>query len=596
MVYLTSQAESAPLAFGPFAGPQAALRSTLLKHGRRLDLARGDRLPSLDTAVFLLQRGAVATPDETWGPDRVLCSAAWARPDRLAEACAQRQSTGLLVNLDALQRVLTAKEMAGVIAWSQTSASPSPWQCIGVLQASTDPAVADWTQGFADALGIDAPHSSAPGATLESDRRSRHVVALLDPAHGLAGWLGQVDRVVVVCRASDGPQVGAIESQIWALPELRRPDVSLVLLHDAEVTHPRGTRRWLAERTVENHHHCRIGRRTDTERVARLLTGRGVGLVLSGGGALGTAHLGVFKALGDHGIPIDSLGGTSSGGGIAGQMATGLDFEALRDCNAQHFFETNPFRRPAIPILALTPRATVDAVAHSLYGRLDIEDLWLPFFCVSTNLTQGRLKTHRSGPLWRAVRATTAVPGLATPFVESGEVLVDGGVLCNLPTVQMRETGVGAVIAVDVCPKNEARGVDFEYEQMPGLASIIKSRLNPWARAARVPTVPYVLARVASLGDAQCRSESHAAADLLFAPPLDGFKTSRYTGFDDMLAAGYAYATQVLDGLNAQQRALLQAPPGKIREPTPPARRGPKSPRRGRALSLRLNVFRRGQS
>ena len=91
----------------------------------------------------------------------------------------------------------------------------------------------------------------------------------------------------------------------------------LVLVHPGGTRDPRGTCDWLRARTVDRHHHIAVGRDDYVDRVARLLLGRGIGVVLSGGGARGFAAVGVLRALEELGIPIDAVGGASVGAIIA---------------------------------------------------------------------------------------------------------------------------------------------------------------------------------------------------------------------------------------------------------------------------------------
>ena len=222
---------------------------------------------------------------------------------------------------------------------------------------------------------------------------------------------------------------------------------------------PIGLRAWRDARPDLLRHHClRLGSREDVERLARRVAGRGVGVVLTGGGGHGLAHLGALRALEDAGVPIDCVGGTSQGALMAALYA--------RHASTTHTLPrvkalARALRSPrhlltdlTLPVLSLFSGKGVDAILRAALGEgTRAEDLWLGFFCCSANLTRGRLQTHTQGEVWRCVRASMTVLGLLPPVVDeaTGDVLVDGGYLNPIPVDVMREKmGVETVIVVDV--------------------------------------------------------------------------------------------------------------------------------------------------
>lgn len=251
----------------------------------------------------------------------------------------------------------------------------------------------------------------------------------LDASHDDTVWsrlvLARADHVVLLAAAGDDPGLRPLERGLYSAA-LRFPQrVSLVLVHAPGTTLPSDTSRWLVPRRLVGHHHVRADP-GDHHRAARLLCGRGLGLVLGGGGALGAAHVGLIAALLHRGVPIDFVGGTSAGGGIAAALAMVRDFESFHATIVEHFVGRNPMRHPTVPFISLLSREAVDETAQSMFGDATAEDLWVPWFCVSANLNTGRAKVHRRGPVWRAVRATSSIPVLLAPVVDNGEVLVDG--------------------------------------------------------------------------------------------------------------------------------------------------------------------------
>ena len=125
-----------------------------------------------------------------------------------------------------------------------------------------------------------------------------------------------------------------------------------------------------------------------------------------------------------------------------------------------------------------------------MFGDTRLEDLWRDFFCVSTNLTTAELHVARNGPMWRWVRASCSAPGMAPPVVEDGHLLVDGGILDNLPVQAMRQTqGVGLTIASDA---GAAPGIETTLRSLDAVSGwgVLWSRLRGAKRPARFQTSP----------------------------------------------------------------------------------------------------------
>jgi predicted acylesterase/phospholipase RssA len=170
---------------------------------------------------------------------------------------------------------------------------------------------------------------------------------------------------------------------------------------------PDGTEAFLAAREVDCHYHASADRADDFARLARCLTGTGVGLVLGGGGARGFAHLGVLRALAEAQVPIDWVGGTSVGAIIAALVAQRLaPDEALAQCKA-HF---SSLRDPTLPVVALLTGRRIRQRLEHVFGAAAIEDLALPYLCVSTNLSRAAQMVHERGPLVPA-RICTSTAG-----------------------------------------------------------------------------------------------------------------------------------------------------------------------------------------
>ena len=224
--------------------------------------------------------------------------------------------------------------------------------------------------------------------------------------------------------------------------------------------------------------------------------GRAVGVVLTGGGGHGLAHLGALRALEDAGVPVDAVGGTSRGALVAALYAkyasTTHMLPRVKELVGVLSSPRHLLADLTLPILSVFSGKGLDAILRKTLGEDDVEDLWLPFFCCSTNLTRGRLSTHVAGRAWRRVRASMTTLGLLPPVVdERGELLVDGGYLNAIPADVMRETmGADVVIVVDVEDDDYLAFRDLTPRD-GGLGGwrLLWERVDPLAgaRAARAP-------------------------------------------------------------------------------------------------------------
>ncbi|HEX5240993.1 MAG TPA: cyclic nucleotide-binding domain-containing protein, partial [Candidatus Limnocylindrales bacterium] len=283
--------------------------------------------------------------------------------------------------------------------------------------------------------------------------------------------LRQADHIVVVADATSDPAPGPVERSLagrW--PHEGAPRRTLILLQQPEVEEPAGTAAWLEARRdglePDQHLHVRrhrggpdAGIEMDLRSVGRILAGRGVTLVLGGGGARGYAHVGVVRAMEELGIPIDMVAGTSMGALVAAFVARRYSANRAEDA----FVSLGRLLDVTLPLVSISSGARIERAISAAHGDRRIEDTWLPFFCISTNLTHARPVVHRHGSLRHALRASASLPGILPPVFEDGSLLIDGGLLDTLPVGVMRSlNGGGQVIAVDVsAPVDVAAGTAF---------------------------------------------------------------------------------------------------------------------------------------
>jgi NTE family protein len=307
-----------------------------------------------------------------------------------------------------------------------------------------------------------------------------------------------------------------------------------LLLLWQETIVPKRSAAWLKSVNPNGHHHIRSS--VDIERASRLIAGRGLGLVLSGGGARALAHVGVIDALRKHGIQIDAVGGTSIGGIVAAVFALEWDLTAtVRSLAAG--FSRRRFSDFAVPRTALYSERIFARTLGQCFGDVAIEDSPIPLFCVSTNLTQGVSSVHRAGRLVTWLRATSAVPGICPPILEQDNVYVDGGVLNNMPTEAIRDFGVASAIAVDVGSSLEGQARSDGENVLPNIWDLL------W--------------RVGTIGSDTAASRIRRDGDVMLRPEIGNMGLFDWNAHERAIAAGHQVALEHLDEIKA---ALVRAP------------------------------------
>jgi NTE family protein len=297
---------------------------------------------------------------------------------------------------------------------------------------------------------------------------------------------------------------------------------------------------WLDQQPCRRHHVVRG--RADVARVARLLSGRGIGLVLSGGGARGFAHIGVLRALSEAGLPVDAVGGTSIGAIVGAGWAAGWDYPEMVRRIRRSFVDTNPLNDYTLPFVSLVAGRKVGRLLRQEFGAIDIEDLRLPFYCVSANLTSGQIAIHRRGELWLWLRASVAIPGVLPPVFKQKQVYVDGATINNLPVDVMHEAFNGTVIGVDV-GIDRGFATDMESTEVPSPWNI-----SAWFRGRRSRiNIMQILWRAGVINSTATTVGQREQTDLLLRPPLEGIDMLDWQAFERVVELGYRHAAESLD-------------------------------------------------
>ena len=371
----------------------------------------------------------------------------------------------------------------------------------------------------------------------EQERKYKYV--FLETTHSMNTWtrraIQRADHIIFVSRGSAETFVHDIEKQI--LREAGSTRRTLALLYPDGSSYPSTTRYWLANREINQHFNIRVDTSNDIDRFARTIAGRSIGLVLSGGGARGFAHMGVIRALQESNIPIDVIGGTSMGAVIAAHVAMNRSYDDMYARTKEAFVEAKPFQKQ-IPLFSFYKGKKLDEVTYQiLYQDQYIEDTWLPCYFISSSLTSSDIAIHDSGLIWNAIRASTALPGIITPILLNDQLHVDGGLLNNLPVDVMKERFQGRVIAVDV---TEMKSVPPQATKAPNLLDFVINR-GGGNKNTDFPSILEVLMRSMLLGSVKKTRASLAEADYALCPPVDEYGLLEFPAIEKIVEAGYQH-------------------------------------------------------
>ncbi|XP_068949361.1 patatin-like phospholipase domain-containing protein 6 isoform X3 [Petaurus breviceps papuanus] len=414
-----------------------------------------------------------------------------------------------------------------------------------------------------------------------AQQEDTHRIVLYQTDGSLTPWtvrcLRQADCILIVGLGDQEPALGQLEQRLesTAVRALKQ----LVLLHREEGPGPTRTVEWLNMRSwCSGHLHLRCPRRlfsrrspaklrelyekvfsrradrhSDFSRLARVLTGNTIALVLGGGGARGCSHIGVLKALEEAGVPVDMVGGTSIGSFIgalyAEERSASRTKQRAREWAKSMTSVFEPVLDLTYPVTSMFSGSAFNRSIHRVFQDRQIEDLWLPYFNVTTDITASAMRVHKDGSLWRYVRASMTLSGYLPPLCDpkDGHLLMDGGYINNLPADIARNMGAKTVIAIDVGSQDETDLSNYG-DSLSGWWLLWK-RLNPWAEKVKVPDMAEIQSRLAYVSCVRqleiVKSSSYCE---YLRPPIDCFKTMDFGKFDQIYDVGYQHGKVVFGG------------------------------------------------
>lgn len=427
----------------------------------------------------------------------------------------------------------------------------------------------------------------------QQEDRHRIVLYQCDSNAHLTTWtqrcIRQADCILIVGLAEEEASVGKIEKQLEHLAV--RTQKELVLLHRHTADYPRNTVKWLNMRTwCSSYHHIRCPDRvftrktpakvrenykivlssppdihSDVARLGRFLTGTSIGLVLGGGGARGAAHIGMIKAIRESGIPIDMVGGVSIGAFMSALWAQELNWDTTNEKARKWSYTMTSLWKQILdltyPATAMFTGGGFNQTIYDVFGDKQIEDLWLPYFTVTTDITSSCPRVHRFGSLWRYVRSSMSLSGYLPPLCDpvDGHLLLDGGYVNNLPADVMRDVmGAETIIAVDVGSQDDMEMTNYG-DQLNGWW-ILWNRWNPFGTKLKIPSLPEIQSRLAYVSCVRQLEEVKRSDYCTYIrPPIDKYKTLQFGSYNDIMDVGYIHGKTLFSAMSLSSKKSLHS-------------------------------------
>ncbi|XP_046368567.2 patatin-like phospholipase domain-containing protein 7 isoform X1 [Haliotis rufescens] len=408
-----------------------------------------------------------------------------------------------------------------------------------------------------------------------------HRMVLYQCDYTMTRWtkncIRQADCILIVAQADHDHTVGTVEKELEGIAI--RAQKELVLLHREDAETPRRTADWLNARDwCSHHHHIRCPprvfskkplqkrldmysklfekpphRQKDFSRLARYLTGTSIGLVLGGGGARGLSHVGMIKAITEAGIPIDMVGGTSMGSFIGALWCEEQNYTRFTQRGREWSMDMTSLWKKIIdltyPVTSMFTGGAFNRCIEQVFKDRQVEDLWLPFFCVTTDISNSSMRIHTTGSLWRYVRASMSLSGYLPPMCDpmDGHHLLDGGYVNNVPADVMRAFGAQTILALDVGSEEESNFLNYG-DQVSGWWLLWK-RWNPWTENVKVLDMTEIQSRLAYVSCVR-QLDLVKSSDYCeyMRPPIDKYGTLQFGSYDEISDVGYHYGKTLFNG------------------------------------------------
>lgn len=414
-----------------------------------------------------------------------------------------------------------------------------------VLHLTSATLDAEAFEGALDALS--RPEDKPLTVTWLNEQESAYRFVVYEADATVTTWTRQcvlqADRALLLAHSTAAPSRYPVE-QWLVTPTTLTPD--LVLVHESAASGTQHVAKWLKDRRLRWHHNVALDKPDTVQRVARHVAGNAVGVVFSSGGAHSLAHLGAVRAMQELGIPLDVIGGASVGAIMGGMVAQELPHDEAVKAGKTLF---KNFVDYTLPLMSVASGKRLTAALKQLCGDKHIEDLWVKFYCVSTNVSKAALEVHERGELWLALRASASMPGIFPPIItqdDNGDVLVDGAVLSDVPYNVIAAMGVGALIVVDLSSEPTTKRSPFNTPPAISGWELLLNRLNPFAKRLKAPSMVSTLLRITTMQESVDKQAARAAADVYITPQLRGFDILDSDEAEKIAELGYQAAKPAL--------------------------------------------------
>jgi predicted acylesterase/phospholipase RssA/CRP-like cAMP-binding protein len=377
---------------------------------------------------------------------------------------------------------------------------------------------------------------------LDEQEKTCPVTVIYEADCGLSNWtnrcIQRADRVIFLGLAEIEPDF----ELCWeVIPAYKENDIQkeLVLLYDKPDTSPSETNRWLDQiGGIQRHYHIRRNNNADYRRLARLIAGNSVGLVLGGGGARGIAHIGVLRAIEEAGLEIDLIGGNSIGSVIGACFALGWDWQKIATLTKK-FTKKKVLLDYTLPVVSLMGGKPYTTTLRTNFGEKNIEETWIEYFCISADLTHAEQVIHRRGPLWKYVRASSSVFPVYPPITDGGAFLVDGGLVNDFPVDIMNQICEDCtIIGVDISVEKAA---NQGYDLPPYISGweMLAKKYNPFHPEKELPGLLNLFMRINEFNSVRKIDEQYELTDYIIRPDVEDIALFQFEDFDEIMERGY---------------------------------------------------------
>ena len=365
----------------------------------------------------------------------------------------------------------------------------------------------------------------------------------------------QADHILLVADAQDSSSLRDVERHLLAdISTFSAASQSIWLVHPNDCKMPSQTSAWLQARphipsNGWSHFHTRCDHAQDWGRLARMLSGQAVGLILAGGGARGFSHLGVMRALEEKGIEWDVAGGTSIGSVVAAFAAMDLPIPKVTELLKKAFSGNPTGDVNWLPLMSLVKghrlKQLADTVLRQATGAsIDIEDLWKPYFCVASNYSRQEMAILRRGSLVQAVLASTAIPAALPPILRDGDLMLDGASFNNYPVDIMKASGVRRTIGVDL-----GRGYyrPLPYKALPSTWQLFVDRYIRSRKQRRfkgIPSLATIVFNATVMSRTTHEKRMRQELDLSFTPNVSKYGMLDWKSFSSIVEIGLQHGRE----------------------------------------------------